>query len=148
MKKSLYIVIIGCGRLGSILASDLSQQGHEVVVIDKNKSAFARLAEEFSGFPVTGDAAEMKVLQTAKLNQAQVAIAVTGKDNLNIMVSELAKIVFDVPIVLTRIVDPVREKIYQKLGLTTINSTQISAVAFLEMLQQQLSKDMHTKTIG
>ena len=57
MKKSIYIAIIGCGRLGSILASDLSQQGHEVVVIDRDKSAFARLSEEFSGFSLVGDAA-------------------------------------------------------------------------------------------
>ena len=98
MKKSLYIAVIGCGRLGSILASDLSQQGHEVVIIDQDKSVFAHLGSEFSGFAITGDAAEMNILQLAKLNKAQVAIAVTGKDNLNIMVSQLAKTVFNVPI--------------------------------------------------
>ena len=113
MKKSPYIVVIGCGRLGSILASNLSQQGCEVVVIDKDKSTFERLAGDFSGFPITGDAAEMNLLQAAKLNQAQVVIAVTGKDNLNIMVSQLAQTVFQVPIVLTRILDPAREEIYQ-----------------------------------
>ena len=138
MKKSIYIAIIGCGRLGSILASDLSQQGHEVVVIDRNKSAFARLSEEFSGFSLVGDAAEMNVLQAAKLDKVQVIIAVTGKDNLNIMVSQLGKIIFNVPIVLTRILDPAREEIYQKLGLTTIATTKIAAVAFLQTLQQQL----------
>ena len=139
MTKSLYIAVIGCGRLGSILASDLSQRGHEVVVIDRDKSAFDRLRVEFSGFSVSGNAAEMNVLQAAKLNKAQVAIAVTGKDNLNILVSQLAKTVFNVPIVLTRILDPAREEIYQQLGLTTISTTKISAVAFFEALQQQLN---------
>ena len=142
MKKSLYIAVIGCGRLGSILASDLSQQGHEVVVIDQDKSAFDRLSDEFSGFSLTGDAAEMNVLQAAKFNKARIAIAVTGKDNLNILVSHLAKTVFNVPIVLTRILDPAREEIYQQLGLTTISTTKISAVAFLETLQQQLGKNI------
>ena len=139
MKKSLYIAVIGCGRLGSILASDLSQQGYDVVVIDRDNSAFDRLSNEFSGFSLKGDTAEMNVLQAAKLNKAQVAIAVTGKDNLNILVSQLAKTVFDVPIVLTRILDPAREKIYQQLGLTTISTTKISAIAFVEALQQQLN---------
>ncbi len=142
MKKSLYIAVIGCGRLGSILASDLSQQGHEVVVIDRDKSAFARLAIEFSGFSLTGDASEMNLLQAAKLNKAQVAIAVTGKDNLNILVSQLAKNLFQVPIVLTRILDPNKEEIYQQLGLTTISTTKISAAAFLETLQQQLEENL------
>ncbi len=142
MQKSLYIAVIGCGRLGSILASDLSQQGHEVVVIDSDNSAFNRLEVEFSGFSVSGNAAEMNVLQAAKLNRARVAIAVTGKDNLNILVSQLAKTVFNVPIVLTRILDPAREEIYQKLGLTTITTTKISAVAFLETLQQQLEENV------
>ncbi len=142
MAKSLDITVIGCGRLGSILASHFSQQGHNVVIIDRDRSAFPRLAEEFSGFSITGDAAEMKVLQAAKLNKAQVAIAVTGKDNLNVMVSQLAKTVFQVPIVLTRILDPAREEIYRQLGLTTISTTKISAAAFLQTLQQQLKEKL------
>jgi trk system potassium uptake protein TrkA len=138
MKKTVYIVVIGCGRLGSILASSLSQQGHEVVVIDRDRSSFSTLTEGFSGFTLTGNAAEMNVLEAAKLDRAQVAIAVTGKDNLNIMVSQLAKNVFKVPIVLTRILDPAREEIYQQLGLSTISTTKIAATTFLQNLQQQL----------
>ena len=70
MKKAVYIVIIGCGRLGAILATSLSQQGHEVVVIDKNPSAFSALTEEFSGFTLTGNAAEMNILEAAKLERS------------------------------------------------------------------------------
>ncbi|MDJ0746289.1 MAG: TrkA family potassium uptake protein [Xenococcaceae cyanobacterium MO_167.B27] len=142
MAKFLEITVIGCGRLGSILASHFSQQGHNVVVIDRDKSAFEHLTEEFSGFAIYGDAAEMQVLQEAKLEQADCAIAVTGKDNLNIMVSQLAKTVFDVPIVLTRILEPAREEIYQKLGLTIISTTKISATAFFQTLQQQLEENV------
>ena len=138
MAKSLDITVIGCGRLGSILASHFSKQGHNVVVIDQDKSAFEHLTEEFSGFALTGDAAEMQVLQEAKLDKADCAIAVTGKDNLNIMVSQLAKTVFNVPIVLTRILDPTKDEIYQQLGLNTISPTKISATVFIQALQQQL----------
>ncbi|MEM8829204.1 MAG: TrkA family potassium uptake protein [Cyanobacteria bacterium P01_G01_bin.19] len=136
--KSLYIVVIGCGRLGSILAGDLSQQGHEVVVIDRDKSAFARLGGEFSGFTVAGNAAEIKTLQKASLNKARVAIAVTGNDNLNIMMSQLAKTTFDIPIVLTRIQESARAEIYRQLGLTIIDTTQVSATACLQTLHEQL----------
>ena len=138
MVKSLYIVVIGCGRLGSILASDLSQQGHEVVVIDRDKSTFARLGIEFSGFTIAGNAAEIKVLQRANINKAGVAIALTGNDNLNLTISQLAKTVFDVPIVLTRIQEPARAEIYRQLGLTIINTTQVSATACLQALDRQL----------
>ena len=140
MAKSLELIVIGCGRLGSVLASHFSQQGHNVVVIDRDKSAFEHLTEEFSGFAIYGDAAEMQILQQAKLEKADCAIAVTGKDNLNIMVSQLAKTVFGVPIVLTRILEPAREEIYQKLGLTTISTIKISATAFFQTLQQQLEE--------
>ena len=142
MAKSLELTVIGCGRLGSILASHFSQQGHNVVVIDQDQSAFEHLTEEFSGFAIIGDAAEMHVLQEAKLEQADCVLAVTGKDNLNIMVSQLAKTVFGVPIVLTRIFEPAREKIYQKMGLTTICTTKISATAFFQTLQQQLEENI------
>ena len=142
MAKSLELTVIGCGRLGSILANHFSQQGHRVVVIDRDKSAFAHLTEEFSGFALTGDAAEMQILREAKLEKADCTLAVTGKDNLNIMVSQLAKTVFGVPIVLTRILEPAREEIYQKLGLTTISTTKVSATAFLQALQQQLEENI------
>ncbi len=141
MAKSLDITVIGCGRLGSRLATHLSQKGHKVVIIDRDPSAFDCLGEEFSGFLVTGDAAEMNILKAAKLTKAQVMIAVTGKDNLNIMISQLAKTVFQVPIVLTRILDPAREEIYQNLGLTIISTTKISAAAFSQTLQQQLEEN-------
>ena len=139
MMKSLYIVVIGCRRLGSILAGDLSQQCHEVVVIDRDESSFSRLTEEFSGFTIAGNAEEMNVLQKANLNKARVAIALTGNDNLNIMMSQLAKTMFDIPIVLTRIQEPARAEIYRQLGLTIIDTTQVSAAACLQALHLELA---------
>ena len=67
MKHSLYIVIIGCGRLGSHLANQLSRVGHSVVVIDKDEAAFKELSPDFSGFRIEGDATQIGVLNEAKL---------------------------------------------------------------------------------
>ena len=65
---SQYIVVVGCGRLGSILASRLSSQGNSVVVIDPYESSFNNLSSDFSGFQITGDASEIEVLRSAKVD--------------------------------------------------------------------------------
>lgn len=135
MENSQYIVVVGCGRLGSILASRLSSAGHSVVVIDQNEDHFSKLSSEFSGFRVTGDAVESAVLKQAKTDQADYFFAVTDQDNINLMVAQIAKQVFQVPQVLARVYDPAREKSYQNLGITTISPTQLSAQAFLDALR-------------
>lgn len=137
MPKFEYIIIVGCGRLGSLLASTLSNQGTSVVVIDNDESTFDSLSLEFSGFQILGDAAELAVLRGAKIDQADCLLAVTGNDNLNLMVAQLAKILFDVPMVLVRLIDPEREAIYQDFGLVTISPTKLAAQAFIQTLEQQ-----------
>lgn len=137
MPKFEYIIIVGCGRLGSLLASTLSNQGTSVVVIDNDESTFDSLSLEFSGFQILGDAAELAVLRAAKIDQADCLLAVTGNDNLNLMVAQLAKILFDVPMVLVRLIDPEREAIYQDFGLVTISPTKLAAQAFIQTLEQQ-----------
>ena len=77
MKDSLYIVIVGCGRLGSYLANQLSRSGHSIVVIDANENTFLELSPDFSGFRITGDATQIAVLREAKLKQADVFFATT-----------------------------------------------------------------------
>ncbi|MEM8808271.1 MAG: TrkA family potassium uptake protein [Cyanobacteria bacterium P01_G01_bin.38] len=140
MKKNQYIVVVGCGRLGAMLASRLSGQGHSVVVIDRHESAFEALSAEFSGFRVTGDAVEPATLRTAKVEKADCLLAVTDKDNLNLMVAQIAKHIFDVPQVLARIFDPARESIYREFEIATISPTQLSADAFLHTLSQQFQQ--------
>jgi trk system potassium uptake protein TrkA len=137
MAKSQYIVIVGCGRLGCILASRLSSQGHSVIIIDRDESTFKSLSVEFSGFQIIGDAAELAVLQSANTQKADCLLAVTGKDNLNLMVAQLAKTLFKVPTVLARVYHPLREAIYQEFGIGTISPTELAAEAFLQSLENQ-----------
>ncbi|MGF1479705.1 MAG: potassium channel family protein [Cyanophyceae cyanobacterium] len=129
-----YMVVVGCGRLGSLLASRLSGQGNSVVAIDCQEASFNNLTSEFSGFQIVADAAELEVLRMAKADKADCLLAVTNKDNINLMVAQVAKTVFKVPVVLARVFDPAREKIYREFGIATISPTNLSADAFMANL--------------
>ncbi len=131
MKNSLYIVIIGCGRLGSHLANQLSRIGHSVVAIDVDEAMFDDLSHDFSGFRIEGDATRLSVLRTAKLKDADVLLATTHDDNVNLMVAQIARKIFNVPHVLTRVFDPKREKVFDQLGIETICPTSVAAEMFL-----------------
>ena len=128
---SQYIVVVGCGRLGSMLASRLSSQGNSVVVIDPHENSFNNLSSDFSGFQITGDASEIEILRSAKVEQADCVLAVTDKDNINLMVAQVAKSIFQIGIVIARVFDPAREQIYRDFGIATISPTQLSADAFM-----------------
>lgn len=128
------IVIVGCGRLGSLLAGQLSRFGHEVVIIDRRETAFELLPPEFSGFRFTGDAGEHEVLRAAGLGQAGVLMAVTEKDTINLMVAEVGRIIFKVPKVLVRVYDPNNEGLYLDTDIRTISPTHLTAEAFLAVL--------------
>ncbi len=130
-RDSLYIVIVGCGRLGSILANGLSRAGHAVVVIDRDAATFKDLSSDFSGFRIEGDVTELAVLREAKLQGADVFIATTHEDNVNLMAAQLARGIFNVPQVLARVFDPRREEVYAQLGIETICPTSVGAEMFL-----------------
>ena len=137
--KSLYTVIVGCGRLGSHLANLLSREGHQVVVIDRMESAFSKLsAEAYSGFRVEGDASEPSILRSAKIAQANLLIAATHEDNVNLMVALVAKRVFGVRHVMARVYDPAREPMYRDLGVETVCPTLISGEAFFKLVYRAI----------
>jgi trk system potassium uptake protein TrkA len=131
MKNRLYIVIVGCGRLGSSLANQLSHVGHSIVIIDLKEEAFDSLSADFSGFRILGDATEIRVLKEAKLKQADVFFAITHEDNVNLMVAQVARKLFNVSHVLARVFDPRREQVYEQLGIETICPTSVAAEMFL-----------------
>jgi len=134
MKNSLYIVIVGCGRLGAHLANQLSRDGNSVVVIDRDETTFNHLSSGFSGFRIGGDATQMAVLQQAKLKKADIFIATTHEDNVNLMVAQVARKIFSVPHVLARVFDPKREEVYAHLGIDTICPTSVAADIFLRAI--------------
>lgn len=134
MGNELFIVIVGCGRLGSYLANQLSRVGHGVVVIDSNEQTFGKLSPEYSGFRVEGDATELAVLKQAKVDKADLVIATTRGDNVNLMVAQVAKTEFGVARVLARVFEPRREDVYRRLGVETICPTTVAADLFLKSI--------------
>jgi trk system potassium uptake protein TrkA len=130
----LYIIVVGCGRLGSHLANTLGREGHSLVVIDRDKQAFAALSVDFSGFQLEGDAVELAMLRQAKTGNADLVIASTSEDNVNLMVAQVAKTVFKVPRVLARVFDPKRERIYRELDIETVSPVALASDYILGLL--------------
>ncbi|HEX2912669.1 MAG TPA: TrkA family potassium uptake protein [Chloroflexia bacterium] len=118
-------VILGCGRVGSRLATMLDRMGHNVSIIDKYPDAFKRLPPDYGGTSIIGVGIDEDVLRSAGIEQADVFAAVTNGDNTNIMASQVAKELFHVPRVIARIYDPLREETYHALGLETICPTTL-----------------------
>ena len=135
VRRSYFVVIIGCGRMGSYLANRLSREGHSLVVVDIDSATFGALSAEFSGFQVEGDATEFAVLKQAKVDKADVVIAATEEDNVNLMVAQIARNIFNVPRVMARVFDPKRAEIYQDFGIQGICPTVMAGEAFLELFQ-------------
>jgi trk system potassium uptake protein TrkA len=118
-------IIVGCGRVGAGLASQLADEGHEVTILDTKTEAFRRLAPSFSGQALRGDGTDESVLERAGAGGAQWFFAMTNGDNRNVLAAQLAAKTFDIPDVVCKINDPVRAKAYATLGIHTINRTDM-----------------------
>ena len=121
------VVILGCGRVGATLATQLDKAGHTITIIDNNTDAFQRLDPSFQGERITGSGIDESVLRRAGIEDADAFVAATNGDNRNIMASEIAKEIFQVPKVVCRIYDPIRQSTYSELGIETICPTIIGA---------------------
>jgi trk system potassium uptake protein TrkA len=134
------VIIVGCGRVGSLLTQLLEQEDHQVVVVDKNASAFQRLPRNFRGQTVTGVGFDRDVLRAAGIERADAFAAVTSGDNSNFVAASVARDTFRVPTVVARIYDPQREQIYRRLGIRTISSTAWGAQKIKRLL---IGADLH-----
>lgn len=121
------VVILGCGRVGSTLARQMSREGHKVTVIDLTSDAFRRLGTKFEGQRIVGTGLDQDTLRKASIDRADAFIAVTQGDNTNIMAAQLAREVFLVPRVIARIYDPIRAQAYREMGIITFCTTTLAA---------------------
>jgi trk system potassium uptake protein TrkA len=119
------VIIVGSGRVGAGLASQLAEEGHEVVILDISTQSFRRLAPGFSGQALRGDGTDTSVLERAGARDCEWFFALTNGDNRNILAAQLARQEFEIPHVLCKINDPVRSKAYATLGIDTINRTEM-----------------------
>ena len=120
-------IIIGCGRLGSKLANELSDQGGNVLVLDRTADSFRRLSPGFGGLTLVGNCTDFETLQEAEISKADCVIAVTDNDSINIMVSQMAKEIFHVNNVVARLYDPERKCVVQDEDIHVICPANLSA---------------------
>jgi trk system potassium uptake protein TrkA len=132
----MYIVIIGCGRVGSQLASLLAQEKHDIVVIDKDVNAFKNLGTAFNGVKLHGYGYDEEVLQKAHIERCDAFAAVTDLDNANIMACEVASKLYKVPRVIARVYNPGSISTFQELGLDYVFGTNVVAQTIMDKLVQ------------
>lgn len=128
------IVIVGCGRVGSVLADAFDTNGHDVVVLDISTRAFDRLPPEFRGQAVRGDGTDEDVLRRVGAAGADVFLALTEGDNRNVMAAQIAAENLGVGRAVAKINDPVRAAAYAELGIATICRTTMLSDAIQSYL--------------
>ena len=128
------VVIVGCGRVGALLASTLDSQGHEVAIIDTSTTAFDRLPSTFRGNAIRGDGTDEDILRRAGAGGADLFLALTQGDNRNVMAAQLAAEVFGVKRSIATIHDSVRAQAYAELGIATVCRTELVSDAILAYL--------------
>jgi len=134
----MFILIVGCGRVGSSVARTMLGEGHEVSCLDEDPESHTRLEvglergwEDMGGQFTVGTGLETDALLAAGIEKADAFIAATNGDNTNIVISQIAQRRYEVPTVIARILDPLRAEWYGQQGLHTICPTRV-AIDMLE----------------
>ena len=130
----MYIIIAGCGKIGANLVKTLSNEGHDVVVIDPNEESFAQLESGTNCLTITGMCIDEDVLKSAGIEHADALLAVTSDDNVNIMTAQIAKQLYHVPHVVTRIYDPHKDAVLRQMGLNTVCPTMLTVAKIGSLL--------------
>ncbi len=131
----MYIVVVGGGRLGYYLAKALLNEGHEVVIVEKNATFCKIINDELGGVCIHGDGCEIVTLAELGTSRADMLIAVTGDDEDNLVACQVAKHKFNVSRTIARIRNPQNEAIFKKLGIdVTVSSTNV----ILEHIQEEV----------
>lgn len=129
------ILIIGAGRLGSIIADRASSRGENVIVLDENDSSFRKLDEAFTGFKVTGDATDIALLkQDCYIDSVEEVVIVTGNDNTNLFLAHLCAIIFKIPKIYVRFDDPDKDILINGVpNVKAIYPSDLSANKFFQI---------------
>jgi len=131
----MYIIIVGGGRLGYYLSKALLDEGHEILVIEKDAATVEHIEEELGSICMQGDGCEAAVLDEAGTERANLFIAVTDQDEDNLVACQVAKYKFNVPRIIARIGNPKNEILFKKLGIdVTVSTTNL----ILEHIEQEL----------
>lgn len=128
------VVICGCGQVGMSVAENLSQQKHEITLIDRDADSFRKL-EGTDGFQfIVGDATDQDILRKAETEGADAFLALTGEDNANLLAAQVARELFKIKTVVVRVAGPIRARAYSEMGLTTVCGTDLIADAVMKKI--------------
>jgi len=136
----VFIIVVGCGRVGAELAFRLYQRGHQVAVIDQVGSSFANLDPDYRGRTIEGEVLSQDVLTRAGIEEADGLTAVTNSDSVNAVVGHIAREVYSVANVVVRNYDPRWLPMYEAFGLQVVSSTAWGAQRIEELLYQPLGR--------
>lgn len=138
----MQIIVIGCGKVGSSLSAELVGQGHDVVIIE-NDSKLMQLAGDLDCIKITGVPIDRDILKQAGIETADVVCAVTQNDNINIMAAQVAREVFGVKKIITRVFNPNSREIFEEFGLNTICSTDLTVQAIIREISDEEAVATH-----
>lgn len=134
----MYVIVIGCGRMGSMLAMELSNEGHNVVIIDQEKDRLESLGSGFNGIRSLGVEFDTDVLIEAGIEEADVFYAMTSNDNINLVASQIASQIFGVKQVLARVNEPSKQFLYDQLGIHSICPTTLAVIMSRAMVEKNV----------
>lgn len=141
-------MILGCGRVGSLLAHRLDEAGHSVAVVDQDAGAFRKLGPDFSGQTVTGVGFDRETLEMAGIERAQAFAAVSSGDNSNILAARVARETYGVEQVVARIYDPRRAEVYQRLGIPTVATVSWTTSQIMRWLMPMGAQEEYCDASG
>ena len=131
----MYVIVVGGGKVGYYLTKQLASEGHEVLLLEKDRRRQAMLAEQLGDVVMQGDGCEVRIMAEAGFGRADVIVAVTGDDEDNLVICQMAKKNFQAPRTVARVNDPANLTLFERLGIdTTVSSTQI----IFNLLEQQI----------
>ena len=128
----MFAVIIGCSEIGYHLAKSLVATGHEVVVVEKDRERCQLLIDEVGSISLQGDGTDETILNQAGLARADVMIAVSGRDDTNLVICQMSKHIFSVPRTMAVIRDPKNEALFHVLGVDVVVNSIHLVLASLE----------------
>ena len=118
----MFVIVVGGGKVGYYLTKELIDSGHEVVLMEKDRHRADQIADEVGSIVIAHDGCEGKYLKEAGANRADIVAAVTGDDEDNLVICQMAKHHFDVPRTIARVNNPKNEELFRHLGVDEIIS--------------------------
>lgn len=128
-------VVVGCGRVGSAVAKGLAADGWDVTVIDEDEDALGRLGQGWRGGFVVGHGMDVTVLDRARVGEADAAVVATDGDNTNIVIGQVLQKRYGIDMVVVRVLDPARAKLYAERGMNVVCPTQTAISELLDTVR-------------